>query len=111
VPNPYRGRADWDLTPNAADPTGTHIDFFNLPTDWKRINIYTVSGDLVQLIEPTGEHGTQVNGQPQREDAADSEASWNLVSRNGQDVVSGIYIFSVQTEGGKTTQGKFTVIR
>src|SRR5206468_2576866 len=34
VPNPYRGYRDisqrsssWDLTPNATDPTGTHIDF------------------------------------------------------------------------------------
>jgi hypothetical protein len=34
VPNPYRGRSDWDLTPNATDPTGTHVDFFNLPQDW-----------------------------------------------------------------------------
>ena len=22
VPNPYRGGSQWDLTPNAADPTG-----------------------------------------------------------------------------------------
>jgi hypothetical protein len=29
VPNPYRGRSDWDLSPNATDPTGTHVDFFN----------------------------------------------------------------------------------
>ena len=108
VPNPYRGRADWDLTPNATDPTGTHVDFFNLPADWTQVRIYTVSGDLVQILRPTD---AQTNGHPQRESPTDSQASWNLISRNGQDVVSGIYIFSVESQGGKTTQGKFTVIR
>lgn len=108
VPNPYRGGAAWDLTPNAADPTGTHIDFFNLPTDWTRVRIYTVSGDLVQEILPGD---TQTNGRPQRETADDGQASWNLVSRNGQDVVSGIYLFSVESPGAGTVRGKFTVIR
>jgi hypothetical protein len=108
VPNPYRGRADWDLTPNATDPTGTHVDFFNLPLDWTQVRIYTVSGDLVQILHPGD---AQTNGHAQKESATDSQASWNLISRNGQDVVSGIYIFSVESNGGKTTQGKFTVIR
>jgi hypothetical protein len=113
VPNPYRGRADWDLTPNATDPTGTHVDFFNLPPCWSRIGIYTVSGDLVQEIRPGD---SQVNGRQQREGAADAQASWNLVSRNGQDIVSGIYIFSVEASNGsgcdgRTRRGKFVVIR
>jgi hypothetical protein len=108
VPNPYRGHADWDLTPNATDPTGTHVDFFNLPLDWTQVKIYTVSGDLVQTLHPGD---LQPNGHPQRETPTDSQASWNLISRNGQDVVSGIYLFSVESQGGKTTQGKFTIIR
>jgi hypothetical protein len=87
VPNPYRTSAEWDLTPNAADPTGTHIDFFNLPENWSVVRIYTVSGDLVQEIRPTD---FQPNGKPQRESPDDGQASWNLVSRNGQEVVSGI---------------------
>jgi len=36
--HPYRGYAriqdrpsSWDLTPNASDPTGTHIDFWHAP--------------------------------------------------------------------------------
>ena len=108
VPNPYRGRAEWDLTPNATDPTGTHVDFFNLPADWKRLRIYTVSGDLVQEIEPGD---VQTNNRPQRETADDGEASWNLVSRNGQDIVSGIYIFSVDSPSQGIKRGKFIVIR
>ncbi|HEV8480040.1 MAG TPA: hypothetical protein VGR66_04535 [Candidatus Eisenbacteria bacterium] len=108
VPNPYRGRSDWDLTPNATDPTGTHVDFFNLPQDWTQLRIYTVSGDLVQILHPGD---AQTNGHPQQESANDAQATWNLISRNGQDVVSGIYLFSVESQGGKTTQGKFTIIR
>jgi len=108
VPNPYRGRSDWDLNPTAGDPTGTHVDFFDLPADWSQIRIYTVSGDLVQVIRPTD---MQSNGRPQRELPGDGQASWSLVSRNGQDVVSGIYLFSVSSEARGVTQGRFTVIR
>ena len=52
----------------------------------------------------------QTNGRPQQENAADGQASWNLISRNGQDVVSGIYMFSVESDQG-TQQGKFVIIR
>jgi hypothetical protein len=72
------------------------------------LRIYTISGDLVQTIRPGD---VQVNGHQQREGTNDSQASWNLVSRNGQDVVSGIYLYSVESNGGSTTQGKFTIIR
>jgi hypothetical protein len=107
VPNPYRGTAEWDLTPNAVDPTGTHIDFFNMPSTWSVLRIYTVSGDLVQELRPTD---FQANGKPQREGPEDGQASWNLVSRNGQEVVSGIYLFTVQSDQG-SQQGKFVIIQ
>ena len=107
VPNPYRGSAQWDLTPNAADPTGTHIDFFNMPAGQWTLRIFTISGDLVQTIRYDD---LQTNGKPQKENAADGQATWNLISRNGQDVVSGIYIFSVESEAG-TSRGKFVIIR
>jgi len=107
VPNPYRGSAQWDLTPNAADPTGTHIDFYNMPAGQWTLRIFTISGDLVQTIRYDD---LQTNGKAQKENAADGQASWNLISRNGQDVVSGIYIFSVESEAG-TSRGKFVIIR
>ena len=107
VPNPYRGGAQWDLTPNAADPTGTHIDFFHMPAGQWTLRIFTISGDLVQTIRYDD---LQTNGKPQKENAADGQATWNLISRNGQDVVSGIYIFSVESEAG-TSRGKFVIIR
>jgi hypothetical protein len=130
VPNPYRGYAQiqerpssWDLTPNASDPTGTHIDFLGLPTGSWTIRIYTVSGDLVQTIrsadgvnesirpEITTSAGATVPGYNRQQDNAnDGQASWNLISRNGQDIVSGIYLFTVESSSG-TQRGKFVVIR
>ena len=107
VPNPYRGNAQWDLTPSAADPTGTHIDFFNMPAGQWTLRIFTISGDLVQTLRWDD---IQTNGKPQQETPTDGQATWNLISRNGQDVSSGIYLFSVESDLG-TSQGKFVVIR
>ncbi len=131
VPNPYKGFQDptarpssWDLTPNASDPTGTHVDFIGLPLGRWTIRIYTVSGDLVTELhseDPVNESvraevslpsGQVVPGYNRQQDTAnDGQARWNLISRNGQDVVSGIYIFTVEAENGDVERGKFVVIR
>ena len=107
VPNPYRGRAAWDLSPSPADPTGAHVDFMHMPPGAWTLRIFTLAGDLVQTIRNTD---LTVQGRPQQEDPTDGEASWNLVSRNGQDVASGIYLFSVESRSG-TERGKFVIIR
>ncbi|MGH7726992.1 MAG: hypothetical protein ACREOU_16330, partial [Candidatus Eiseniibacteriota bacterium] len=107
VPNPYRGRASWDLTPSPSDPSGTHVDFHNLPRTAWTIRIFTISGDLVQTIHSDD---VMTNGKPQRETLDDGQASWNLISRNGQDVVSGIYLFSVTSSEG-TSRGRFVIVR
>ena len=130
VPNPYRGYADltqrpssWDLTPNATDPTGTSIAFMGLPAGQWSIKIYTVAGDLVQTLHSgdavneslrspiVGSDDTSRPGyNAQQDNANDGQARWNLISRNGQDIVSGIYVFVVQSSLG-TQRGKFVVIR
>jgi hypothetical protein len=107
VPNPYRGRAAWDLTPSPSDPTGAHVDFMHLPAGAWTLRIFTIAGDLVTTIRNTD---LQPNGRPQQETPDDGQAAWNLVSRNGQDVVSGIYLYSVEAPGF-STRGKFVVIR
>jgi hypothetical protein len=122
VPNPYRGYAK-DLTPNASDPTGTHIDFFGLPAGRWTIRIYTVSGDLVAVLNSedsvnesvrppvTDISGNVVPGYTRQQDNAnDGQARWNLISRNGQDVVSGIYMFTVESSEG-TQRSRFVIIR
>jgi hypothetical protein len=130
VPNPYRGYTDisqrpstWDLIPNATDPTGTHIDFFGMPPGKWTIKIFTISGDLVQTLHSddpindslrgtvTGDDGTARSGANlQQDNPNDGQARWNLISRNGQDVVSGIYIFTVESGQG-TQRGHFVIIR
>jgi hypothetical protein len=131
VPNPYRGArriadrpSSWDLTPNASDPTGTHIDFFGLPRGEWKIKIFTVSGDYVAEIKSTDavnesirpavtdESGVSRHGfNRQADNPNDGEARWNLISRNGQDVVSGIYLFTVEVGGSVKHRGKFVIIR
>ena len=131
VPNPYRGLrsisarpSSWDLTPNATDPTGTHVDFLGLPRGAWTIQVYTVSGDLVQTLKSTDpvnesirvgvtdDQGTTRPGFNRQADSADDgEARWNLISRSGQDVVSGIYLFTVEVGGQVKHRGKFVIIR
>jgi hypothetical protein len=89
VPNPYYGSAAWDLTPNAPDPTGTRLYFMNLPRGQWTVKIYTLAGDLVRVL---------------------TKVRWDLVSRNGQDIVSGIYLYTVESERGNQV-GKFVVLR
>jgi hypothetical protein len=103
VPNPATAASmeAWTLEPNNDDPTGIKVEFRNLPADRGTIRVYTVSGDLVEQMAFDGRTG---NG----------TMRWDLVSRNGQDVTSGIYIFSVETDTNtafKRKVGKFVVIR
>jgi hypothetical protein len=97
VPNPYYGSARWDLVPNPRDPTGTHVDFMNLPRGNWTIRVYTVSGDLVRVLRNDGNMSM-------------GQMRWDLVSRNGQDIVSGIYLYTVESEYGNQV-GKFVVLR
>lgn len=102
VPNPATSETmnPWRLLPNMGDPTGIKVEFRNLPACFSTVRIYTVAGDLVEVLHHDGAdgHGTLM---------------WDLVSRNGQDVASGVYLFVVDPgDGGfARTVGKFVVIR
>lgn len=102
VPNPATVGAmePWQLEPNEDDPTGIKVEFRNLPAGRSTVRIFTVAGDLVEVLyhDSSLSHGT---------------LEWDLVSRNGQDVTSGVYLFSVEPEDTsiERTIGKFVVIR
>ena len=102
VPNPVTkaNTAPWKLDPNNADPSGDKCEFRNLPRCRNTVRIYTVSGDLVQTLYHDGSGGA-------------GALAWDLMSRNGQSVTSGVYIFAVESEDGRfpKTTGKFVVIR
>ena len=74
VPNPYLGSAIWEVQYE------DKIEFKNLPPVCK-ISIFTLSGDLIYEV--------------QHNDATDFEF-WNLVTRNQQSIVSGVYIYVVE---------------
>ena len=97
VPNPFRGGASWDRPPVFGDPLPRHVDFMHLPKAVATIKIFTLAGDFVAQIVHDGTSG---NG----------EASWDLISRNGQEVESGVYLFAVDSPLGHQV-GKFVIVR
>lgn len=100
VPNPYIANQNpdgWDLTPSDSDPTGTKLAFANLPAEKCTVKIYSLSGDLIRSLDHSGRNN---NG----------TVFWDLISRNGQDIVSGVYIYVIQC-GSDQKIGRFTVVR
>jgi hypothetical protein len=97
VPNPFRGHAGWDLPPVDGDRLTRHLDFMGLPNARCTIRVWTVAGDMVASIDHDGSYG-------------DGQQRWDLVSRNGQEVSSGIYLFTVDSPLGRQT-GRFVVVR
>ncbi len=90
------------MRPNAADPSGVRIVFNNLPRAHNRIKVFTLDGDLVADLEHDGLTG-----------GGNGQLAWNLVSRSGQQVVSGIYLYTVESddEDFDPFTGKFVIIR
>jgi hypothetical protein len=102
-PNPAtRGSlAEYEAqTASVSDPTGVRITWNNLPLAQNTIQIFTLAGDLI----------TQLNHDGYTEGGS---TSWNLMSQNGQEIVSGIYLYVVKSNGGafEDVPGKFVVIR
>ncbi len=102
VPNPASRKSmeKWALEPNNDDPTGIKVEFRNLPASKGVIRIFTIAGDLVQELIFDGTNGA-------------GTMKWDMVSRNKQDVTSGIYLFSVESadKNFKRKIGKFVIIR
>jgi hypothetical protein len=101
-PNPVtrEALAEFDQQhPTLLDATGSQIAITNLPAAVNIISIFTAAGDLVDTIE----HNGKLQG---------GTVLWNLMSRNGQEIVSGIYLFSVQTQDPRFDDfvGRFVVI-
>jgi hypothetical protein len=104
-PNPYRidggyaraGYENRDRTKSAV--WSRRIHFANLPNICT-IRIFSIDGDLIQKIDhynPTGGPESQ-------------HEEWNVVSRNTQAVVTGIYLWHVKSEMGEQL-GKLVIIK
>ena len=92
VPNPYLGTAIWERQYH------DKIMFINLPPVCK-ISIFTLTGDLVQ----------EIYHDENSEFAGTDREPWDLISRNEQSVVSGLYIYVVETEDDKKVD-KFVIL-
>lgn len=108
VPNPATPEtmAPWALAPNGSDPSGLKVEFRHLPAAPCTIRIWTLAGDLVQVLHHDESTAIAVGDY----DATGTQA-WDLISRNGQQVASGIYLFTVEAPGFPDTRGKFTLVR
>ena len=90
VPNPYKGTAEFE------ERYFSRITFINLPPRCK-ISIFSLTGDLIDEIT--------------KNDAQSGTASWDLNSRNNQQIKSGLYLYVVETPEGDKMIDKFLVIR
>jgi hypothetical protein len=96
VPNPFRGSAEWDPVPGAS-----RIHFINLPAS-STVRIYTSNGELVRvLVQNPNANPGGVTG----------DLEWDLKNADGRNVVSGIYIYQVESPAGHNVKGHFVVIR
>ncbi|UCE25712.1 MAG: hypothetical protein JSU74_06630 [Candidatus Zixiibacteriota bacterium] len=105
-PNPYRSDANYRedgfegrLDADRPDDRVRALHFANLPAKCT-IRIYTLDGDLVREID----HDRSPT------DPEASHDTWNLITRNTQKAVSGIYYWTVESENGDTQVGKLVLI-
>jgi len=117
VPNPYRAYQDYtadyrgqswenqnDGTTDFYPQVDRRIEFMNLP-ERGLIRIFTTAGDLVQVI------AHNMDGDRSSWASLNSE-KWDLNSRNNQQVVAGLYLFSVEDMSDHSiSTGKFVIIR
>jgi hypothetical protein len=92
--NPYKRLAVLDSRTN---PNDHHVMFFNLPRS-ATITILDVSGQIIDRLffeSPDGENGSLM---------------WDLFSKDGIEVASGLYVYVVEFAGGKQV-GYFSILR
>lgn len=96
VPNPYRVRAEWE------PGDGSRLLRFIRVPDKATIRIFTASGELIRelVADKSASPGGEIGDVP-----------WDLRNRYGNPVVSGIYLYQVETVDGRTRRGKFVIIK
>jgi hypothetical protein len=95
VPNPFIKQAPWDATPTRENPSAERLQFVNLPGECT-IKIFSLAGDFIIELE--------------NDDPDVGYMNWDLITRNTQKVVSGVYLYLVESAQGNHL-GKFVVIR
>ena len=106
-PNPYRIDQDYRRSgfegrtrQDRSDDRVRAVNFANLPPKCT-ITIFTLDGDRVRTIEHDFAPG----------DPLSSHDHWDLINRNMQRVVSGLYYWTVESPDNATQMGKLVIIR
>ncbi|HZN80445.1 MAG TPA: hypothetical protein VFC01_12260, partial [Mycobacterium sp.] len=123
-PNPYRGESAFDGrdAAGALNPRRRVLWFTNLPPR-AHLEIFTLAGDRVRTYEYDAAtyRGTEAAGiSPDNADLAQgryltsggSMLAFDLLSENGQEIATGLYLFAVENKDtGDKQQGKFLVLK
>jgi hypothetical protein len=97
VPNPYVGAASFEPEKFAISGRGERrVEFRGIPVN-AVVRIYTVKGDLVQMLRHDG--------------SLDGIIPWNLRTKDNMDVAPGLYIFHVDGNLTGKYVGKFAIIK
>lgn len=105
-PNPYRIDAHYRSAgfegrgSNRIPDRDRRINFVNLPPKCT-IRIHSLDGDLIRELRHDFEPS----------DPNSTHDSWDLINRNVQAVVSGLYYWTVEAPDGSTQMGKLVIIK
>lgn len=93
TPNPYKLTGLNDVR---NDASSHNISFLNTPSDFT-LTILDVSGQIVY--------------QRAVQNALDGRLTWDLFSKDGVEVASGLYIYHIQYDGDRAVTGHFAILR
>ena len=96
VPNPYKLRAEWEPGDGSR-----LLRFIRVPND-ATIRIFTSAGDLIRTLK---------SNQNQSPGGTTGDVPWDMRNDDGRGVVSGIYIYQIETSAGRTRKGHFVIIK
>lgn len=115
-PNPYYGSAIWDGS-GAKKEVLRKIYFYNLPSKCE-ISIWSLSGDLIDKLDhdAASYNGNDIEWFKTYSDGtqkfAGGEHAWDLISREGQAIATGLYLFTVKDiVTGNIKRGKFLIVK
>lgn len=104
VPNPYYIYAEWDLSNNRRK-----IQFTNVPVN-SEIQIYTLSGELVAILDHHGDAEAVAGGRGYNSNRVGT-VDWNIWTYEFTEAAYGLYVYVVKTDDGDVKVGKFAIIR
>ena len=111
-PNPYRVNAAWD----GATSRTRKLNFYNLPSR-AEIRVYTLAGEIVATLRHeadayAGDIRWYDNFSTENRRLPGGEHSWDILSENGLNLSTGLYLFTVKDlDAGDVQTGKFAIIK